>query len=171
MEFACNKIKLTKKSFHYNVYDEIIENYNDLYDFDKTVYENFFEENFELIKDDTNENFEKYNSDFSAYKGLFIRLCILKKNLLGIKKDTYIFIYHDYDKLIIFYLKDDSNNLELAKKVWINDLDYGNNKERDYKFDIIEKNKEKYVVKKFEMYDETEIIVQKNLNIIEKKYF
>jgi hypothetical protein len=101
MEFACNKIKLTKKSFHYNVYDEIIENYNDLYDFDKTVYENFFEENFELIKDDTNENFGKYNSDFSAYKGLFIRLCILKKNLLGIEKDTYIFIYHDYNKLII----------------------------------------------------------------------
>ena len=171
MEFTCNKIKLSKKSFHYNVYDEIIENYDDLYSFDKTVYENFFEENFELIKDDTNENFEKYNSDFSAYKGSFIRLCILKKNLLGIEKDTCIFIYHDYNKLIIFYLKDDSNNLELTKEVWINDLDYGNYKETDYKFDIIEKNKEKYVVKKFEMYSETEIIVQKNLNIIEKKYF
>jgi hypothetical protein len=170
MEFKCNKIKLNKNSFHYNVYDEVIENY-DNNDFDKTVYENFFEENFELIKDDTNENFEKYNSDFSTYKGSFIKLCILKKKIFEIEKDIYIFIYHDYHKLIIFYLKNDSKNLELAKNVWINDLYYGNYLETDYTFDILEKNKEKFVVKKLQMYEETEIIVQKNLNIIEKKIF
>jgi hypothetical protein len=166
MEFKCNKIILNKKSFHYNVYDEIMETYDD-YDFEKNFYEIFFEENFELIKKN-NKLFEKYNSDFGAYKFLVIRLCILKKNIFGIEKDTCVFIYHDYDDLIIFYLKNNNYNLELAKEVWINEFNYENYKETCYNFDIIEKNKEKYILKKFKINQETEIVVQKSLNIIEK---
>ena len=53
-------------------------------------------------------------------------MCILKKEVLGIKKDTCVFIAKtNLSNILIFYLKEDSKNIELAKEVWINELNYG----------------------------------------------
>lgn len=134
----------------------------------------------EFVKDDSNENFKKYNCHYRDYpnsspNSVKCRLCILKKEALGIEKDTCVFIVESYvSNILIFYLKEDSKNIELAKDVWINELNYGDFKGktefiRDFNdrksyiwnwnsFEI--KDKEKYIKKCFTSHSYTQIIAQ-----------
>ena len=134
MERISNVIELKEDDFHYNVYNELKEmykertNYSDRYvDFD-----DFKDEYLEYVKDDSNENFEKYNSNCNYHiiilGSVECKLYMLKKDFLEIEKDNCVFIIKNLwsSCIIMFYLKEDSKNIELAKDVWINELNYGN---------------------------------------------
>lgn len=223
MEFIYNKEKLNDEDFKKHreyekyVYDSISEEITDIYRKDKDYdyeYETFLEEHFEMVKDDNEKIFEKYNSplikeDYSkfVFNGqtraypyyCFIKLCILKKTFLGIEKETCVFInIYDYRhptidyQIIIFYLKDNNKNIELAKKIWLDNLNCGNysrekydtiyfnniekyekSKSIDYHSEIISESindKEQYIFKELELKSkiEIEILVQEKITITEK---
>lgn len=155
MELVYNKEILNKKhhalyNYFDNVYDVIIDNYN------KSNYSDGY---FLLIK----EYFEviKYNSNFN--------LCILKKNFLGIEKDTCVITTNEYfNYLVIFYLKDDNKNIQLATELWLDNINCGNFEKKSTFDDIIINNKEKYIAKEVEFESEIEIVVQEKLTITEK---
>ena len=191
MERISNVIELKEDDFHYNVYNELKEmykertNYSDRYvDFD-----DFKDEYLEYVKDDSNENFEKYNSNCNYHiiilGSVECKLYMLKKDFLEIKKDNYVFMIKNLwsSCIIMFYLKEDSKNIELAKDVWINELNYGNfkcknkyirgddNREKVvWEWDSFEiKNKEKYIKKCFTFNSYTQIIAQTKFVIEEVK--
>lgn len=92
------------------------DNFNELDD--------FMNEYLEFVKDDSNEKFKKkYNCHYRDYpnrinNSVKCRLFILKKEVLGIKKDTCVFIAKtNLSNILIFYLKEDSKNIELEKEV------------------------------------------------------
>ena len=182
MERISNVIELKEDDFHYNVYNELKEmykertNYSDRYvDFD-----DFKDEYLEYVKDDSNENFEKYNSNCNYHiiilGSVECKLYMLKKDFLEIEKDNCVFIIKNLwsSCIIMFYLKEDSKNIELAKDVWINELNYGNfkcknkyirgddNREKEvWEWDNFEiKNKEKYITKCFTFNSYTQIIAR-----------
>jgi len=191
MEFIYNKVRLyvedveDHRQYHRCVQNSISEEITDIYrnTNNTNAYETFLGEHFELVKDDNETLFQKYNSTMERYMTSyysFIKLCILRKPFLGIEKDTCVFInYSDYDhKLIIFYLVKDNNNIELAKKIWLDNLNCGNysrekfNRCYLYRTDkIIINDKEQYIIKevKLESKIEIEIDVQENLTIREIK--
>jgi len=191
MERITCVIELNEDDFHYNIYNELKELYkNRVYNEPKyrdkfNELGDFINEYLEFVKDDSNENFKKYNvrnwRDYPNRNQYCVkcRLCILKKEVLGIEKDTCVFIadsnlYGNLYGIIIFYLEEDSKNIELAKEVWINELNYGNFKGKDeyirddddnrkcvWKWDSFEiKNKEKYITKCFTSNSYTQIIAQ-----------
>jgi hypothetical protein len=200
MERISCVLELKEDDFHYNIYNELKELYKDRV-YNEPEYRDkfnelgdFMNEYLEFVKDDNNENFKKYNvrhlRDYPNRIGnnyVKCRLCILKKEVLGIEKDTCVFIadFNLYGNLygiivgnlygiIIFYLKEDSKNIELAKEVWINELNYGNFKGKNeyirddddnrkcvWKWDSFEiKNKEKYIAKCLTSHSYTQIIAQ-----------
>jgi hypothetical protein len=187
MEFIYNKVKLYNEDFeehrkyHKYVHDSIYEEITDVYKQDNDyAYETFLKEHFELVKDN-NDKFEKYNSTMDKYLSAyycFIKLCILKKNFFGIEKDTCVFInVSDKNKLILFYVEDNNKNIELAKRIWLDNLNCGNyNREKFYgryflqSDKIIINDKEKYVFKELGLksYLEIEIVVQEKITITEK---
>lgn len=137
-----------------NIYDVIIEDYKESYK--ESDYTNgyffFIKEYFKVIK---------YNSNFN--------LCILKKNFLGIEKDTCVVMTNEYfNYIIIFYLKDDNKNVELATELWLDNINCGNFEKKSTYNNIIINNKEKYIAKEIELKSEIEIVVQEKLTIIEK---
>jgi len=186
MERISCVMELNEDDFHYNIYNELKELYKDrVYNepqyrdkFDELC--DFMNEYLEFVKDDSNKNFKKYNCHYRDYpnripNSVKCRLCILKKEALGIEKDTCVFIAETYlSNILIFYLKEDSKNIELAKEVWINELNYGDFKGkteyiRDFNdrksyiwnwnsFDI--KGRDKYITKCFTSYSYTQIIAQ-----------
>jgi hypothetical protein len=187
MERISNVIVLKEDDFHYNVYSELIELYEDRMYYDPNNRNKFDElgdfknEYFEFVKDDSNEKFKKYNvrhwRDYPniSWNCAKCRLCILKKEILGIEKDTCVFISDsNMYGIIIFYLKEDSKNIELAKEVWINELNYGDFKGKNeyirgddnrvkvfWKWDSFEiKDKEKYISKCFTCNSYTQIVTQ-----------
>jgi hypothetical protein len=191
MERISCVLELKEDDFHYNVYEELIEMYKERTDYtNKYVdFHDFKDEYLEYVKDDSNENFEKYNRNFCDYP-IFIlcsvkcKLYMLKKDFLEIEKDTCVFITDDYcGCIIMFYLKEDSKNIELAKDVWINKLNYGNfagdsvytNKIQTkglWKWDSFDiKDKEKYITKYFTFNSYTEITVQTKFVMNEVKNF
>jgi hypothetical protein len=103
----------------------------------------------------------------------FIKLCILKKNFLGIEKDTCVFVnLNNKNKLILFYIKDNNKNIELAKKIWLDNLNFGNYSREKYRRryflshdKIIINDKEQYIFKELKLKSEIEIIVQEKLII------
>jgi hypothetical protein len=194
MEFIYNKVKLYNEDFeehreyHKYVHDSISEEITDIYrkDNDKN-YETFLEEHFELVKDandklfEKNKLFEKYNSTMDKYMSsyyCFIKLCILKKNFLGIEKDTCVFVnVNNKNKLILFYVKYNNKNIELAKKIWLDNLNFGNYSREKYRSryfltsdKIIINDKEEYIFKELEIKSkiEIEILVQEKITITEK---
>ena len=91
MERISNVIELKEDDFHYNVYNELKEmykertNYSDRYvDFD-----DFKDEYLEYVKDNSNENFEKYNSNCNYHiiilGSVECKLYMLKKDFLEIE--------------------------------------------------------------------------------------
>ena len=188
MEFIYNKVKLYNEDFeehreyHKYVHDSIAEEITDIYRKDNDyAYDTFLKEHFELVKDDNNKLFEKYNSTMDKYVSsyyCFIQLCILKKNFSGIEKDTCVFInLNDKKKLILFYIKNNNKNIELAKKIWMDNLKCGNyNREKYFRRyfltsdKIIINDKEEYIFKELELKSkiEIEILVQEKITITEK---
>ena len=159
--------ELEKDDFHYNVYDELMELYNNRVNdgdnrfryFDDTKrcnnFYDFFDEFLEYVKDDNNENFKKYNRILN-FARVECKLCLLKKDFLEIEKDTCVFIVTTsiLDSICMFYLKENSKNIEIAKEVWINELNYGNLDS----FDI--KDKDKYITKCLTLVSNIQMIIQ-----------
>lgn len=186
MERISCVMELKKHDFHYNVYDELIDMYNERTNF--IEYFDFYSEYLEYVKDDNDENFKKYNKDLCSWakwadkypipieNSVECKLCMLKKDFLEIEKDTCVFITKRHNAILMFYLKEDSKNIELAKEVWKNELNCGNfagdwgidyDNEDNHKygnfwkwnsFDI--KNKEKYIPKSFTYSSYTQIVTQ-----------
>lgn len=103
MERISCVMELNENDFHYNVYHDILEKYKDKI-YNEPQYRDkfnelgdFMNEYFEFVKDDSNENFKKYNCHYRDYPNRIndsvkCRLCILKKEALGIEKDTCVFV-------------------------------------------------------------------------------
>jgi len=111
MERISCVMELKKDDFHYNIYNELKELNKDRvynepqYSDHLEKIEDFINEYLELVKDDSNEKFKKYNVHNRDYpnrsdKCIKCRLCILKKEVLGIEKDTCVFI-SEINKLLI----------------------------------------------------------------------
>jgi len=92
--------------------------------------------------------------------------------VIELEKDTYVFIPEPkMNYLLMFYLKEDNKNIELAKKVWMNELNYGdfigktdfssNVRNMVWKFDSFDiKDKNKYITKSFTSHSYTQIVAQ-----------
>lgn len=181
MEKISCVMELKKDDFHYNIYDELKELYkNRVYNYPQyrdrlEEIEDFINQYLELVKDDSNEKFKKYNCGDRDYQyNVRCRLYTVKKDFLEIEKNTCVFIPNpNLDHFLMFYLKEDSKNVELAKEVWMNELNYGNfNGKKDFinlarddrmywnwdSFNI--KDKDKYITKIFRSYSYIQIVAQ-----------
>jgi hypothetical protein len=191
MERISCVLELEKDDFYYNIYDKLKElytervcnepDYRDKFD----ELSDFINEYLDFVKDDSNENFKKYNVHHRDYPNrrencVKCRLCILKKEVFGIEKDTCVFISEiNLSVIHIFYLKEDCKNIDLAKEVWTNELNYGDFKGKHtyiYKWDeetytdketfiwdwnsFEIKDKDKYILKCFNCDSYTQIIAQ-----------
>jgi hypothetical protein len=181
MERISCVLELKKDDFHYNIYDELTELYEERICNDSKYIDKFDElgdfinEYLEFVKDESNENFKKYNDHRRDYPNrsqycVKCRLCILKKDVLGIEKDTCVFIPEiNLSEIHIFYLKEDSKNIELAKEVWINELNYGDFKG---KYTYIHKwDKETYTDKETFIWDWNSFEIKDKDKYISKCFF
>jgi hypothetical protein len=94
MERISGVIELKENDFHYNVFDELKELYKERVYNEPQQYRDkfnelgdFMNEYLEFVKDDSNENFKKYNCYYRDYpnrspNSVKCRLCILKKEAL-----------------------------------------------------------------------------------------